>query len=177
MPTPKDQLQQWFQYLQAFQTACEQESSVASNEDLLTFANDTITADLPTPGEQANFLILAQDKTSLTITSSDIAASSTFESLLETVWNPLSMFVLGFVKSCAPPPYSAMGFTDFAQQLLSVVYPADKGDPSWIALQNGLTSSIPSSCFSAKQQTATNNLLASPKSTVQTLVDLISKLG
>jgi len=176
-PIPKEQLQQWFSYLQSFQTAAGQSSAVAGNETLLAFANDSITADLTTPDEVGSFLVLAQQQTGFTITQSDIDSSSTFESLLETVSSPLSMYVIGYIRSCAAPPVAQMGFTDFAQQLLTAVFPLGLGDPAWITLQNGLVSSIPSSCYSAAQQTKTNNLLVKPKSTVQNLVDLISTLG
>jgi hypothetical protein len=174
---PKTQLQQWFQYLQAFQTACEQESSSASNETLSTFANDTIVTDLPSPNDQQNFLAVVNAKVPFTVTPSDIAASSTFESLLENVWTPLSMCVLGFIKFCAPPAQSTMGYTDFAKELLTTVFPGEVADANWIVLQNGLTSSIPSSCYSSNQQKAANNLVVKKGSTIQNLTDLISKLG
>jgi hypothetical protein len=176
-PTPKVQLQQWFQYLQAFQIACEEAYAGAYSENLFTFANDMVATDLPTVDEQETFINGAQAKTSFTVTTSDIASSSTFESLLETVWNPLSLFVLGYIKSCAPPPYVAMGYTDFAQQPLASIFPLGIADPNWANLQNGLTSSIPSACYSNAQQIATQKLVAAAKSTVQNLVDLISKLG
>jgi hypothetical protein len=177
MTTPKDQLQEWFQFLQDFQVACEQVSSIASNDTLLAFANDTITADLPTADEQSQFLIAAQNSTQLTITSSDITASASFEALLETVLNPLSMFVLSFIKSCAASPYGTMGFTDFAQQLLSAVFPAGTGDPAWQSVQNGLTSSIPAACYSATQQSKVKTLVIASGKKVQDLVNLISTLG
>ena len=87
------------------------------------------------------------------------------------------MFVLGFIRSCAPTPLSAMGFTDFGKQPLVQVFPKGSADTGWTTLQNGLTFSIPSSCYSAKHQTAANNLVVAAGATVQNLVDLISTMG
>jgi hypothetical protein len=177
MTTPKDQLQQWFHYLQDFQVACEQVDTDAYYEDLLTFANDKIATDLSTTNEQNEFIIAAQSLTSLTITTSDLAASSSFEALLETVWNPLLMFVTSFVRSCAPEPFASMSFTDFVQQNLALVFPGGSANSNWNQLQNGLTSSIPAACYSSAQQEATNALLSAANKTIQDLVNLISKMG
>lgn len=175
--TPKAQLQQWFQYLQSFQVACEQVDTDVYYETLLIFANDKITADLSTTNEQNEFILAAQKSTGLTITSADLAASATFEALLETVWNPLSMFVASFVRSCAPAPYGSMSFTDFLQQTLPAVFPGGKSDANWQQVQNGFVSSIPSACFSAKQQANLTALLTAPKKTIQDVVNLVSKMG
>jgi hypothetical protein len=176
-PTPKAQLQQWFQFLQGFQTACEQVDTDVSYETLLVFANDKIIADLSTTNEQNEFIVAAQKSTGLTITSSDLAASATFEALLETVWNPLSMFVTSFVRSCAPAPFGSMSFTDFLEQPLAAVFPGAKGDANWQQVQNGFVSSIPSACYSPKQQASVNALLTTAKKTIQDVVNLVSKMG
>jgi hypothetical protein len=177
MVTPKDQLQQWFQFLQDFQVACEQVDTDVYYESLLVFANDKIATDLATTNEQNEFMILAQRSTGLTIATSDLAASSTFEALLETVWNPLNMFVTSFIRSCAPAPFGSMSFTDFLQQNLVAVFPGRSGDANWTKVQNGLTSSIPSACYSPKLQSAVIALLSAPKKTIQDLVNLVSKMG
>jgi hypothetical protein len=174
--TPKAQLQQWFQYLQNFQVACEQVDTDVYYETLLVFANDKITGVLSTTNEQNEFILAAQKSTGLTITSSDLAASATFEALLETVWNPLSMFVASFVRSCAPAPYGSMSFTDFLQQSLAAVFPGGENNNNWQQVQNGFVSSIPSACYSAKQQADVNALLATNK-TIQDVVNLVSKMG
>lgn len=177
MKTPKDQLQQWFQYLQAFQIACEQTDTDVHREDLLTFANDRISSDLATSNEQNQFLITAQNSTGLIITPADLAGSSTFESLLETVWNPLSVYVAAFVRSCTPAPFTSMPFKELFTQSLATVFPGGVANLNWNQLQKGLTSSIPAACYSAKQQKTTNSLLTTAKKTVHDLVDLVSKMG
>ena len=169
MTTAKDQLQQWFQFLQDFQVACEGADTDTYYESLLTFANDKITADLATTDEQNEFMLNAHGSTGLTITPSDIAGSASFEALLEKVWNPLSMFVISFVRSCAPDPFSSMSFTDFSQQNLAAVFPGGSADPSWNQLQNGLTSSIPAACYSSSNQNAATVLLSTPTKTIQDL--------
>jgi hypothetical protein len=177
MTTPKDELQLWFQYLQDLQVACEQVDTDVSYEDLLTFANDKISTDLSTTDEQDQFIVGAQNSTGLTITTSDLTSSSSFEALLETVWNPLSMFVASFVRYCAPDPYASMSFTDFVQQNITTVFGGGSPAPNWKQLQNGLTSSIPAACYSSSHQQAANGLLSAPNKTIQDLVNLISKMG
>lgn len=177
MKTPKDQLQQWFQYLQDFQVACEQTDTDVYREDLMTFANDKISSDLATPNEQSQFLITAQNSTGLVITPADLAGSSTFESLLETVWNPLSVYLAAFIRSCTPAPFSSMPFKELFTQGLATIFPGGPPNTNWSQLQKGLMSSIPAACYSTNQQQAANTLLATANKTVQDLVNLLSKMG
>ena len=177
MATPKAQLQQWFKYLQEFQIACEQVDTDVYYLDLLKFANEVIAKDLPTTNEQNQFVISAQNATGLTVTMADISSSSTFEALLETVWNPLNRFVAAFLRFGAPLPFSAMSFTDFAKQKLSAIFPDAGMDANWSSVQKGLVSSVPAACYSAKQQKAAVDLLSKSNSTTQDLIDLISKMG
>lgn len=175
MTTPKDQLQQWFQYLQDFQIACEGVDTDTVYQNLLDFANDKISTCLATADEQGKFIDVAQQSTKLIITTVDLSASSTFEALLETTWNPLNYYVASFTRSCAAPPFGSMGFTDFLQQKLAKVFPGGATDSNWTRLHNGLISSIPAACYSTNQQKAVIGLLSTK--IVQDLVNLLSKMG
>lgn len=177
MKTAKDQLQQWFQYLQDFQVACEQVDTDVYYETLLTFANDKVTQVLSSTDEQNQFILAAQASTQLVITPSDLTASSSFEALLETTWNPLSIFVMAFIRSCTTGSFSSMSFTDFVQQKVAAVFPGSRTDPSWLQVLNGLSSSIPAVCYSSKQQSAVSTLLSTNGKTIQDLINLVSTLG
>jgi hypothetical protein len=177
-PTPKQLLQQWFQYLQAMQTAAESASQVPGTLTLSVFANTTITAVLTDSLSQCTFIVALNGQTPFSFNEALLLQSSTFESLLEKASTsaPILLFA-NFLESCVRPPYSTMSLEDLSASLLSDLFPVGKGDDAWTTFQNGLTSSIPASCYSSAQQTATTNLLAKTSSTVGNLLTQLIKLG
>jgi hypothetical protein len=178
VPSPKEQLQQWFQWLQAMQNAAETASPVASTLTLSGFTNGTITNILTDGVQVGQFLVALSGKTPYTFNAAQMGQSSTFESLLErtTTMTPIFLFA-NFLESCVSNPYSTMSFKDLVGSQLSVVFPKGPLDPAWVTFQNGLTSSIPSSCYSATQQSKVKTILLDAASTVQTLLNQLIQLG
>lgn len=177
-PSPKEQLQHWFQWLQALQVACESASQVPSTETLCVFANSTISTVLTDALQTGTFLTAVDGKTPFSFNAALIVQSSTFESLLERASTiaPIMLFA-NYLESCVGAPYATMSLEDLSVSLLSAVFPNGKTDQAWIAFRNGLTSSIPSSCFSATQQKAVTNLLAKASASVDMLLKQLIKLG
>jgi hypothetical protein len=176
-PSPKEQLQQWFQWLQALQNAAETASPIASTLSLSGFANGTITTVLTDGTQVGQFLVALNGKTPYTFNAAQLGQSSTFESLLEraTTMTPIFLFA-NFLESCVSKPYSTMSFKDLTGSQLSAVFPKGPIDPAWMTFQNGL-SSIPSSCYNLTQQNKLKTILLDPASTVLILLNQLIQLG
>jgi len=178
-PSPTDQLKQWFQnYLPALQTASE-DASPATSSNLSIFANSTITDVLTDDDQKGTFLAELSGKTPYTFNNAQLPQSSTFENLLENVsTSPLILLFATFLQSCVGDPYKSMTSMDeLSPSLLKNVFPGLTKDSGWTAFQAGLTSSVPTSCYSAAQQKAATTLLNTAGSTVGQLLQLLIKLG
>ena len=177
-PSPKQQLQFWFQWLQSLQIACESASEVPATETLAAFANSTISQVLTDDLQINTFVTALNGRTPYSFNEALVKQSSTFESLLEkaSTLAPILLFA-NYLEACLPAPYAAMSLEDLSAALLSAVFPNGKADPAWTMFQNGLTSSIPSSCYSTTQQNAATSLLAKTTATVNALLTQLIKLG
>lgn len=178
IPTPREQLQHWFQWLQAMQIACETASQVPDTQTLSQFANSTISTLLTDDLQTGTFVTALNGKTPYSFNAALVAQSSTFESLLEkaSTGAPILLFA-NFLEDCAGDPYNTMSLEDLSAVSLTAIFPNGKTNPVWVNFQNGLTSSIPASCYSATQQTAVTNLLTANGSTVDALLKQLIKLG
>jgi hypothetical protein len=177
-PTPKEQLQKWFQWLQALQNAAELVAPAASALTLGQFANSTITDVLADDTVIDNFINALTNKTPYPFTVALLKQSSTFESLLEHAATiPTIGPFANYLASCLSTPFSTMSWKQLSASLLSAVFPKGPNDPAWTAFQNGLISSLPSSCYSATQQNKVKTILIDPASTVLTLLNQLIQLG
>lgn len=178
IPTPREQLHNWFQWLLSMQVACESASQVPGTQNVAQFASTTISTLLTDDTQTGEFLTALKGKTPYTFDAPLVAQSTTFESLLEKASSgaPAELFA-NFLVESAGAPYDSMSFSDFSGVALATLFPSGAATPLWSDFQNGVTSSVPSCCYSATQQAAVAKLLTAAGGTVGTLLNQLVNFG
>ena len=95
-PSPKQQLQLWFQWLQSLQIACESASERPARDTLAVFANSTISKTLTDDMQINTFLTALSGQTPYSFNEALAKQSSTFESLLEKVSTLVPILLFAF---------------------------------------------------------------------------------
>jgi len=173
--SPSQGVELWFTNLRQFQAACI--NTTAYKASLLTFANTTCCADLPSLAEQSNFVSAAAASTGYDdMAVADLATYKTFAGLLNN-WNPLPTAVAVLLQSLAVEALQNVPSKAFMKALVSVAFPGGSIGPAWNAALAVLTASIPTICFTKDFQTAVAVTVDKPVSTMSILIPQIAGLG
>jgi hypothetical protein len=172
----KRNLMRWFTSLHAFQDDCASFNTSVVTMDLLTFANTTVTAVMPSTNEQGQFLLAAAASPGFDISSDDLSTFSTFEALLDH-FSPLPTFVAAYIQMAAANPFPSGSLSDFLSAPVTSAFPGGSGGSNWQTALNLLTSVIPSVCFSATLQAAAATTVDDVTKKVSDAVNQIAKLG
>ncbi len=165
----------WFKNLRQFQAACI--NTPAAREDLLTFANHSCTAALPTSAEQNNFITAAAASTGYDdMAVADLAACKTFAGLLNN-WNSLATAVAILLQSLAVPALQTVPSKTFMKAAVAAAFPGGSAGPAWQAALSALTASIPAICFTKDFQNAVAATVDKTGSTMSVLIAQIAGLG
>jgi hypothetical protein len=171
----KQNLVRWFSYLHELQSACSFNTSVKTM-DILTFANSKIVAILPSPNEQAQFILNSKTSPGFDVPTSDLTTYATFEALLDH-FNPLPTYVGAYLQTVSAGSYPSGSLADFFSALISAAFPGGSKGTYWTTALGLLTSVVPSVCFSAKLQVAVATTVDDPSKKVSDLVNQIATLG
>lgn len=179
MATAQSELQDWFTYLQQFQTCCCSVNTDACGMNLLQFGNAKITDLLSAPPDphQGQFAVCASGATKLPVTSGAVSASSTFLALLQSTWAFPDLYVAAYLQSLAPAAFSTMTLGDFVLQKLSAVFPGGATDPNWSKVDVGLASVMGQYLYSASQRTKVATTIADATKMVSDAVSQIVVFG
>lgn len=171
----KQNLMRWFTYLHALQSDCSFNTSVKTMT-LLAFANATITTVVPSPSEQAQFILNVGNSPGFDISTDDLTNYATFEALLDH-FNPLPTYVGLYLQTASAGTYPNGSFADFLNALISSAFPGGSSGASWKTAMGLLTSVIPAVCLSAKLQADVAKTVDDTTKKVSDLVNQIATLG
>jgi hypothetical protein len=144
--------------------------------DLLTFANSTIVAILPSANEQAQFILDAKISPGFDISTGDLSTYASFEALLDH-FNPLPTYVGAYVQTVSAAPYPSGSLADFLNATTPAAFPGGSKGVCWRAALGLLASAIPAICFSAKLQAAVSTAVDDPTKKASDVVNQIATLG
>ena len=173
--SPSQGVELWFTNLRQFQAACI--NTTAYKASLLTFANTTCCADLPSLAEQSNFVSAAAASTGYDdMAVADLATYKTFAGLLNN-WNPLPTAIAILLQSLADPTLQNVPSKAFMKAAVATAFPVGSTGAPWKEALETLQSNIPAICFTAPFETAVNATVDKSGSTMSVLIAQIAGLG
>jgi len=172
--SPSQGVALWFTYLRDFQAACN--STTAAQMDLLTFADTSVTAILPSAQEQNTFLTNIAVSPGISGIPISALAGVSFEGLLDNS-NPLVTYVAVLLQSLSDPSLQNAASADYWSALVSAAFPGGSKGAPWTVAMGSLTSVIPAVCFTATLQAAVNKTVDKATSKVSDLIPQIARLG
>jgi hypothetical protein len=173
--SPSDNVAFWFTNLRQLKAACNNTS--VDKLDLLTFANATVAAFLPSSTEQSTFLVSAAASTGYDdMSSADLTTYKTFEGLLDN-WNPLTTDIAVLLQSLAVPSLQGVASADFLIATVAAAFPGGSAGSAWTDALAALKSTIPAICFTAAFQTKINATVDKAGTKMSDLIPQIAVLG
>lgn len=168
-PSVDDYLKVWFTYLRAFQKCCSY-FNTSTPTNLAAFATQS-PATLVPGAWHGQLSSCVYKNTGLYVPDASLSAAS-MQALLETVYRPLSEFVVYVFQRVAGPDYTHMSPTDFDDLLVTSVFP-DSGTQQ--ALVKAMADDVDQDWFPPSQVVPLLKLLSDRKKKVNDAVGFIAK--
>jgi hypothetical protein len=172
--SPDDLLKNWFDLLTAMQSTAKI-LNLDTQDDLGKFAGQKVKDLLQGSVQRQTFEQQMAGK--LHIADSDLDGATTFRDLMNAVYNPLDVYVLGVFKDVAGSSYDGTSPADFGKKLTAQVYATVDSQQKLIVR---LQSDMKDPWFPDKQENKAEKLRAQfgdPTKKVGDSVALVAALG